>query len=238
MYARQINGAEFTFGVSGKLLRNALVMYDVQTESLWAHFTGKAVQGPMLGTALGFIPALQTDWATWKELYPETLVLDKGGGYLFDSYDDYYGSRRAGLHGESSLDQRLEPKEVVMGLLLGSEAKAYAFGDLAQHRVVNDQLGAFSVLVVYDPASRTGMVYSRQVGDLTLTFQAVEDSAPQQATGAMLHDRETGTLWWAFTGEALSGPLAGKQLGRLPSNYAFWFAWHDYHPETLLYGPP
>ncbi|MCA9926812.1 MAG: DUF3179 domain-containing protein, partial [Anaerolineales bacterium] len=31
VYSREINGAEYTFGVSGKLIRNVLVMYDRQT---------------------------------------------------------------------------------------------------------------------------------------------------------------------------------------------------------------
>ncbi|MBI3286672.1 MAG: DUF3179 domain-containing protein, partial [Chloroflexi bacterium] len=35
MYARRIGGEEYTFGVSGKLIMNTLVMYDRQTGSLW-----------------------------------------------------------------------------------------------------------------------------------------------------------------------------------------------------------
>ena len=49
MYSREIDGQEFTFGVSGKLIMNVLVMYDRQTESLWAQLLGEAVEGDTAG---------------------------------------------------------------------------------------------------------------------------------------------------------------------------------------------
>ncbi len=79
MYAREINDQEFTFGVSGKLIRNVLVMYDRQTDSLWSQLLGEAVQGEMVGTKLEFLPAWMTTWEEWKALHPNTLALDKGG---------------------------------------------------------------------------------------------------------------------------------------------------------------
>ena len=65
MYAREIETQTLTFGVSGKLIMNALVMYDHETGSLWSQFLGQAVRGQLAGTKLEFIPALMTDWATW-----------------------------------------------------------------------------------------------------------------------------------------------------------------------------
>jgi hypothetical protein len=50
-----------------------------------------------------------------------------------------------------------------------------------------------------------------------------------------MRDEQTGTLWSAFAGIAQEGPLAGKQLQRLPATYAFWFAWKDYYPETAVF---
>ena len=76
--------------MSGKLIMNALVMYDHQTDSLWSHFTGAAITGPFAGTKLEIVPALQTTWKRWKELHPDTLVLNQGGQYLYDSYEFYY----------------------------------------------------------------------------------------------------------------------------------------------------
>ena len=43
MYGREINGRVHTFGVSGKLIMNALVMYDHQTDTLWSQFLSRGV---------------------------------------------------------------------------------------------------------------------------------------------------------------------------------------------------
>ena len=253
VYAREINGREFTFGVSGKLVMNNLVMYDHQTDSLWAHIIGQAIKGEMAGTTLEIVPATQTDWATWKGLHPETQVLEKGTRYFYDGYTSYYLSGRAGVYGETNRDDRLETKELVVGVLFGGEAKAYALRGLAEQPVVNDTVGGTEVVVVFDPLSGTGWVYSRKVSeaqlriligssqevmeDRVLTFRA-ESGFAEQGAEAVLVDEETGTRWRAFTGEAIAGPLAGAQLRQVPSNYAFWFAWNDYHPDTLLYAGP
>ncbi len=44
MYAREVDGypTPLTFGVSGKLIMNVLVMYNRQTQSLWNQILGQA----------------------------------------------------------------------------------------------------------------------------------------------------------------------------------------------------
>jgi len=90
VYSRVINGEEYTFGVSGKLIRNVLVMYDRQTESLWSQLLGETVQGPLVGTKLEFLPAFQTTWEDWKNLQPDSLALRKGYYGSRDPYSSYY----------------------------------------------------------------------------------------------------------------------------------------------------
>ena len=125
----------------------------------------------------------------------------------------------------------------MLGVLFGGQAKAFAFRELVKQPVVNDTVAGIEVLVVFDPLSGTGSVYSRQVDDRVLTFRP-ESGFAEQGAEAVLVDEETGTRWRAFTGEAIAGPLAGAQLRQVPSNYACWFAWNDYHPDTLLYAGP
>ena len=55
MYDREIEGEVHTFGVSGKLIMNALVMYDHQTRTLWRQFLGSGVKGPLTGVELDFL---------------------------------------------------------------------------------------------------------------------------------------------------------------------------------------
>lgn len=60
MYDRTIDGKIYTFGVSGKLIRNALVMFDRESDTLWSQLLGEAVDGPLQGTKLEPIASLQT----------------------------------------------------------------------------------------------------------------------------------------------------------------------------------
>ncbi len=234
-YAREIDGRILTFGVSGKLLMNSLVMYDRETDSLWSQFLGVAISGPLSGTALEPMGLTITEWSTWRDLHPDTLVLGQHGLRFTDPYEQYYQSGTPGVVGRREPDARLGTKELVVGLKLESAQKAYPFRYLSETPVVNDRVGGTDVLVVFDARSASGVVFDRRAGERTLLFERAEGGA--SGTVAPIVDVQTGTLWEGLTGEALRGPLAGQRLVRLPSTHVFWFAWADFHPDTELYTP-
>ena len=64
MYARQVDGRTLTFGVSGMLFRDGLVMYDRETDSLWTQVDGRGIKGEFADRALEIVPSIH---ATWKE---------------------------------------------------------------------------------------------------------------------------------------------------------------------------
>ena len=232
MYGRIINGEEYTFGVSGKLIMNALVMYDHQTRTLWSQFMRKGVRGELAGTELEVIPVTQTTWQTWKELHPDTVVLDKGSRYSRDSYTGYYTSSRAGVIGESISDDRLETKALVLGVDIGGITKAYPFSALSDNPVVNDTVGGFHMLVYFDDSSGTALAYDRQVDGNPLTFRL--EGEPNGVL-TVLVDEQTNSRWMAFNGTAIEGELKGRKLERALSHLSFWFAWKDWNPDTELY---
>lgn len=229
MYARETERREFTFGVSGKLIRNVLVMYDRQTESYWSQLLGEAVAGEMTGTKLTFLPSWLMTWEQWQERHPDTVALDKNGRRgRRDTYDGYYTSPDAGVIGRTNLDERLYAKEFVIGVELADAAVAYPFGVLNEEPVVNDVVAGQPLLVVFDPAGATGVVYERLADGQTLTF------APGATTGR-LTDAETGSMWDSLSGAAIAGPLTGQTLRRVKSTISFWFGWVDFHPNTAIY---
>ena len=233
MYARNVKERTLTFGVSGKLIMNALVMYDHQTESLWSQFLGQAVKGEFTGTKLEFIPALMTDWATWVELHPDTKVLDKGRRRVSDPYQSYYASEYAGIIGEAVTDTRLSTKEFVIGVEQGGQARVFPYRLLNKTPLLNDTLLDVPILVVFDTESGTGVVFRRDVESQVHTFEMVEDEA---GGPLMMVDRATGSRWMALTGEAVEGPLTGSVLKQFRSLLTFWFAWTDYYPDTQVHG--
>ena len=62
---------------SGLLIRSNKVMYDITSGSVFDTFTGEAVTGPLAARDLQLDQAtvITTDWATWREAYPDTTVL-------------------------------------------------------------------------------------------------------------------------------------------------------------------
>ena len=232
MYARDIEDQQLTFGVSGKLIMNALVMFDRETETLWSQFLGRAVKGQLAGTDLEVIPAVLTRWESWRALHPDTTVLDQGG-QVIDAYTGYYFSPSAGVIGESNRDDRLFGKDLVLGVVLPQGRKAYAHRFLAKNPVVNDSIGNQPVLVAWDGVGATAIAYDPTVDARTLSFEAQEPDA----SGAVVRDIETGSVWSVLTGEALSGELAGSRLEVLPGFAVFWFAWSDYFPDTDIFEP-
>ena len=233
VFARRIEGQELTFGVSGKLIMNAVVLYDHQTETLWSQFLAEGVQGPLTGVRLELLPSQLTTWAAWTAQHPDTLLLNRGFGlFRNDRYEGYYVSGRAGILGEQNRDDRLPTKELVIGLRHGSEVIAYAYRDLARVRVLNHAYDGEPIVVTFDPDSRASAVFDRTVDGRTLTFEQGE-----RGDGTTMRDAETGSLWSAAQGVALDGPLEGVQLTQLPSFVSFWFSWSDFYPRTTVYQP-
>lgn len=232
MYAREIDGRVYEFGVSGKLIMNVLVMYDRQTETHWSQLLGEAVEGELHGTRLEFVQSWFTTWGEWKERYPHTVALDKDGAYQTDNYTSYYNSSDTGIINETVDDDRLASKEFVLGIADDEgNAIAYPFPELQQQSIVNDTLGDDPVLVVFISDATTGLAYRREVNGQTLTFIYNPDDET-------LVDNETGTIWDAWRGLAIEGELDGHVLRRIHSTRSFWFGWKDWYPDTQIFTVP
>ena len=229
MYAREIADKVLTFGVSGKLILNAMVMYDRQTDSLWSQFLGEAVEGPLAGTRLEFVSSQLTTWAAWEGEYPETLVLDTQGP-VSDHYAPYYTDGRSGVLGQSYFDGRLPSKDLVVGISGQAGQRAYPHGRLEELPVLNDEFEGIDILVTFDVAARSTSVFRSNLNGMELTFS--QASGP----GEMI-DAETGSVWNKLSGVATAGQLEGSRLTPYPSFDAFWFAWTDFYPNTELFEP-
>lgn len=93
IYDRRLGSHTLTFGLSGYTYhdpkvwdgRNAFVLWDRETESLWWPPIGRAVSGPLMDTPLKLLDQehwVQTTWGKAKAKYPGALVLK--GEVAFD----------------------------------------------------------------------------------------------------------------------------------------------------------
>lgn len=142
------------------------------------------------------------------------------------------------LHNESERGKLLVSSDLVIGLELSGEARAYPLRLLRWHEVVNDALGGRAVAVTYSPLSGAIAAWDRNIEGETLEFAV---SGRLLDSNTLLYDRRqagrSSSLWHQLSGQALTGPSMGEYLVPLPVSLQTWGAWVEAHPGTTLMAP-
>jgi len=228
VFERVIDGQEVEFGTSGKLYNSNLLMYDRFTESYWSQALGIAVKGELSGYKLNLVPFDVITWGDWKTLHPDTMVLTTDTGhirsYATDPYGNYYTEPRILFPVEHS-DDRMHPKEIILGFNLDGIYKAYKQKDIESKTIINDSIGKMPV-TLFSLFSQNSRAFERTLDGQVLDFVYVDKK---------IIDTQTNSEW-NYDGLSISGEYEGKQLERMPIEPGFWFEWVAFHPETLVYG--
>ena len=212
VFDRQADGRTLVFFVPGGLYGENMAIQDVETGSRWAQLLGAAVEGPHAGKSLDQLPAVWTDWKTWRTEHPGTTVLKL-------SYSiDYYRHDPS----PASLERRYL-SSLQWGLVRDGQALSWPFKELARQQVVNDELAGLPLLIVYDPKTSTLTAFERRVGDDVPTFRKVPDG---------LVDDRTSSVWNPVTGRAIRGPLVGRRLNPVSGVISHLRAWRTFHPAS------
>lgn len=225
-----------TFGVSGLLFMNNLVMYDrTGAPSLWPQMARGARCGTRTGTQLPLFPAVEMTWTSWLALHPATQVVSSATGHSRDyrayPYGDYEVENNAFLLAPvPRIDGRRPPKERVLGIVLPDGAGlAIPFGLLRAtggRKVVSTTVGSKAAVVFWDPAAEGAAAFEPTIGGQNLTFTALVGGYADDQTGST----------WTLDGRAVSGPLAGSVLQPVGDVFvAFWFAWALFYPDAALW---
>jgi hypothetical protein len=228
-----------SFGVSGKLADDDLVMYDRETDSEWKQSAGSAIAGPLDGTDLRVLPAGMTTYGEFREAYPGGVVLQPPGGsseaasdtdepapidYGRRPYESYLAGDGVGLGAHRGTGGRdwdredLSPKAVVLGVEGGGAALGFPRPRLlAAGGVGRATVGDRAVLVFATPDGVHGFE------DPGFRFERAEEG----------RFRADGTVWDGATGRSEDG----RRLERVPARRLFAFAWQDDHgPDAFWSG--
>ncbi len=76
-FDRRADGRLLTFGVSGKLRKSDMVMFDRETESWWQQAVGTGIVGEMTGVELVPLPSWMESWDEFRSRNPDGLVMDQ-----------------------------------------------------------------------------------------------------------------------------------------------------------------
>ena len=237
LYDREVEGKIYTFHTSGLLYQSNKLMADDQTKSLWPNLLGRPVVGRLSGRNIKLkrYPLTQTTWGEWKRRHPTTrLLADKQPGF-FSSYEyhepyEVYRVTRENMVPVSRRDDRLPPKEWVLGINLNGRAKAYPLKALEEKGVLNDSLAGTNLVIIAE----------RLIGGSSCWFCAGVARAYVRSSHNFTRldsDRlrdESGNVWLLLE-DSLVNVRSGEKLTRLDGQVTYWFAWYAFHPHTELY---
>jgi hypothetical protein len=130
----------------------------------------------------------------------------------------------------SARDTRISPNQLVIGVTLNGESKAYPIEIIGYHHQIRDTVGDQPVMVTYCTVCRTGRVYKPIVNGKEETFRLVG----MDHFNAMFEDETTGSWWRQANGEVVAGALKGTRLEEVFSQQATLRSWLDAHPFSKV----
>jgi hypothetical protein len=127
----------------------------------------------------------------------------------------------------------LDDADVVFGLRVGGEARAYPKRILAWHELARDSIGERELAIVYCTLCGAVIPYDAVVDGRRLDFAT---SGLLYRSNKLMFEVATGSLWSSLTGEPVVGPLVGSglKLSALPVVTTTWGDWRRRHPETTV----
>lgn len=131
----------------------------------------------------------------------------------------------------------MEDADLVVGVSIAGEARAYPLRILVWHEIANDTVGDTPVAVTYCPLCQSTMVFDRRIGGRTNEFGV---SGLLYQSNVLMFDRredpDEESLWSQGEMRAVAGPAAKKELtlSLMPSELTTWEDWRARHPETQV----
>lgn len=205
------------------------LMRDRETGTWWQQISGKAIFGKLKGQALELAPFDELSFALWKKESPGGQVLAPVARDQ-KKYESKWEDEVLKLPVPVSFPgTALKSRDVVVGLVVDGEARAYPVDTIMKQSPIQDRLGGKPILLVAGTDGKSVRAFLSRIDDTDIELFRKGD-----AKDFALIDSE-GSGEWNFRGCAVSGPLEGKCLTELPAIKDYWFDWRNYHADTTVY---
>jgi hypothetical protein len=226
------DGRPLKFHLTGINNQN-FIMEDEETGTWWQQVSGEAIHGSLKGRRLRGVFHDELTFATWRREHPRGRVLRPAeDNDAWRKFSERWEEQTARMPVVTQRDARdkLEPRAVVMGINLNGTAKAYPLEAIERQSPIVDKVGGVPLMVVLGEDKKSVRAFETNVDGRALEFYV----RTNEAGAWRMFDGETRSEW-DFTGRALSGALAGRQLKKIPLLKDYWFDWKLYNPQTLVY---
>lgn len=127
----------------------------------------------------------------------------------------------------------LEDDNVIFGLAVNGDVRAYPKRILAWHEMFVDEVGGVPVAGVYCTLCGTMILYGTEVDG---TNHEMGTSGFLYRSNKLMYDRATQSLWNTIWGRPVIGPLADQdiELDRMSVVTTTWGEWRRRHPDTQV----
>ena len=260
-FRRTLDGRVLVFEVAG-VYNGTIILRDRQTRTLWAPFSGRALEGPLAGRKLERVPVSLTRWDEWRARHPRGEVVWAAASAR-EGHGSWYEPGKWGIVSEmgatlQAWDPRLPENELVYGLEgrdgieAEDEHRTRTAGQIQRAGNREDSEGTGKAYPLKWLRERKGIANDTVSGIPVvvvaggpLDVAAYDRRAggreltfrPPSGSGAVMNDEQTGSDW-SGEGEALEGPLKGQRLKRLDGYVVEWHVWSAYHFHEEVAGVP
>ena len=129
----------------------------------------------------------------------------------------------------------LRDEDLVFGVSINGDARAYPLRIMGWHEMFNDVIGGVPVALAYCTLCGAGILFETNVEGFDAPL-VMGTSGFLYRSNKLMYDRTTESLWNQFTGEPVSGALRGSgiALRQRPVAIEPWGAWRERNPETQV----
>ena len=127
----------------------------------------------------------------------------------------------------------LDDDNVIFGIEINGDARAYPKRILAWHEMFVDKVGGVNIAGVYCTLCGTVIPYKTEFKG---TNHALGTSGFLYRSNKLMYDQATQSLWNTLTGKPVVGPLINKgiELEHLSVVTTTWGEWKRRHPDTSV----
>jgi hypothetical protein len=167
----------------------------------------------------------------YKRGHQATIRLDEivWGGVVQDGIPPLRSPKMV----DFSQAEYLADTDIVFGLVIDGEARAYPKRILAWHEFFTDDIAERSIAGVYCTLCGTVIIYDTEFNGVK---HKLGTSGFLYRSNKLMYDKGTQSLWSTFLGKPVVGPLVGQdiELSTLPVETTSWGAWRKRYPNSLV----
>ncbi len=129
----------------------------------------------------------------------------------------------------------LNDDDLVFGVAINGDARAYPYRIMDWHEMANDVVGGIPVSLAYCTLCGSGILFDTRVEGRPEPF-VFGSSGFLYRSNKLMYDKQTNSLWQHFTGRPVVGKLTGSgiQLKVLPMATTSWKRWRETNPGTKV----